>query len=168
MPAGKAYPSGHLVASPFFRTCLWSNCWDQIPRTCHVFTRVFPLIPLGSFLILLIVLMSIYFANFICQYKECDGKWRHIFVTLCRMVKHSFYLPQWLRCNGLDCGSGNPSAIPGIPSPRVGFLMTRRLKTFSDVPVTVSGRLGMLNTSSCPWRWVPGSRFKFRNWTNVL
>ena len=22
-------------------TCLCSNCWDQIPRTCHVFTRLF-------------------------------------------------------------------------------------------------------------------------------
>ena len=26
-----------------FGTCLWSNCWDQIPRTCHVFTRLFAL-----------------------------------------------------------------------------------------------------------------------------
>ena len=38
MPAGNAYHSGHLVLSP---TCLCSNCWDQIPRTCHVFTRLF-------------------------------------------------------------------------------------------------------------------------------
>ena len=41
MPAGNAYPSGHLVPSPYFGTCLCSNCWDQIPRTCHVFTRHF-------------------------------------------------------------------------------------------------------------------------------
>ena len=34
MPAGNAYPSGHLVSSPpLFGTCLCSNCWDQIPRT---------------------------------------------------------------------------------------------------------------------------------------
>ena len=43
MPAGNAYPSGHLVPSPFFETCLCSNCLDQIPRTCHVFTRLFTL-----------------------------------------------------------------------------------------------------------------------------
>ena len=24
-----------------FGTCYCSNCWDQIPRTCHVFTRLF-------------------------------------------------------------------------------------------------------------------------------
>ena len=28
---------------PLFGTCLCSNCWDQIPRTCHVFTRLFTL-----------------------------------------------------------------------------------------------------------------------------
>ena len=26
---------------PHRGTCLCSNCWDQIPRTCHVFTRLF-------------------------------------------------------------------------------------------------------------------------------
>ena len=26
---------------PHCGTCLCSNCWDQIPRTCHVFTRFF-------------------------------------------------------------------------------------------------------------------------------
>ena len=41
MPAGNAYPSGHLVPSPHCGTCMCSNCWDQIPRTCHVFTRLF-------------------------------------------------------------------------------------------------------------------------------
>ena len=41
MPAGNAYPSGHLVPSQHCGTCLCSNCWDQIPRTCHVFTRLF-------------------------------------------------------------------------------------------------------------------------------
>ena len=41
MPAGNAYPSGHLVPSPHFRTCLCYNCWDQSPRICHVFTRLF-------------------------------------------------------------------------------------------------------------------------------
>ena len=28
---------------PHCGTCLCSNCWDQIPRTCHVFTRFFHL-----------------------------------------------------------------------------------------------------------------------------
>ena len=41
MPAGNAYPSGHLVPTHHCGTCLCSNCWDQIPRTCHVFTRLF-------------------------------------------------------------------------------------------------------------------------------
>ena len=26
---------------PHFGTCWCSNCWDQIPRTCYVFTRLF-------------------------------------------------------------------------------------------------------------------------------
>ena len=26
---------------PYCGTCLCSNCWDQIPRSCHVFTRLF-------------------------------------------------------------------------------------------------------------------------------
>ena len=35
---------------PFFGTCFCSYCWDQIPRTCHVFTRLFTLnIPLYFF-----------------------------------------------------------------------------------------------------------------------
>ena len=29
------------------------------------------------------------------------------------------------------------------------------------------GRLGTLKTPSCPWRWTPGSRSKFGNWTTV-
>ena len=28
---------------PRFGTCLCSNCWDQIPQTCHDFTRLFTL-----------------------------------------------------------------------------------------------------------------------------
>ena len=33
-------PSGHLVPSPF-GTCLCSNCWSQLSRTCRVFSRFF-------------------------------------------------------------------------------------------------------------------------------
>ena len=43
MPAGNASPSGHLVPSPHFWTFLYSNYWHQIPRPCHVFTRLFTL-----------------------------------------------------------------------------------------------------------------------------
>ena len=28
---------------PLFETCWCSNCWDQIPRTCHVLSRLFTL-----------------------------------------------------------------------------------------------------------------------------
>ena len=31
-----------------FGTCLCSDCWDQIPRPCHVFTRLFTLNTLGT------------------------------------------------------------------------------------------------------------------------
>ena len=36
--------------------------------------------------------------------------------------------PRRCRDGGLDCGSRDPGSIPGIPSPGVGPLMTRRLK----------------------------------------
>ena len=39
MPAGNDYPFEHMVPSRF----LGSNCWDQIPRTWYVFTRLFTL-----------------------------------------------------------------------------------------------------------------------------
>ena len=32
-----------IISVPPFGTCLCSNCWDHIPRTCHVFTRLFTL-----------------------------------------------------------------------------------------------------------------------------
>ena len=47
--------------------------------------------------------------------------------------------PRWPRGSGLDFRSEDPGSIPGIPSPRVGPLMARGLKTSSDVPVPVSG-----------------------------
>ena len=40
--------SNKLNSNPF-GTCLCSNCLDQIHRTCHVFTRLFTLIPFGIF-----------------------------------------------------------------------------------------------------------------------
>ena len=41
MPAGNAYPSGHLVPSPILGLANAPIVWDQILRTCHVFTRLF-------------------------------------------------------------------------------------------------------------------------------
>ena len=72
-----------------------------------------------------------------------------------------------LRDSRLDCGSGDQDSIPGIPLPCVGPLMARRLRTSSDDPVPMFGWLGTLKTPSCLWRWVPGSRSKFENWTTV-
>ena len=59
------------------------------------------------------------------------------------------------------------SLIPSIPSPHIGPLIARRLKTSANVPVPCRGRLNMLKIPSCPWHWVPGSRSKFGNWTTV-
>ena len=60
--AGNAYPCGHLVPSPHFGTCLCSNCWDQIPRTCQV-TYLLDFSSLGTFSILL----NILFKSFFCK-----------------------------------------------------------------------------------------------------
>ena len=35
------YPSGHLVPSPILGLANAPICWDLIPLTCHVFTRLF-------------------------------------------------------------------------------------------------------------------------------
>ena len=45
--------------------------------------------------------------------------------------------------------------------------MARRLKHLRTSRCPCRGRLGTLKTPSCPWRWVPGSRSKFGNWTTV-
>ena len=56
MPAGNAYPSGHLVPSPIVGLACAPIVETRF-RTCHVFTRLFtsntPRIPLGTFSILL-------------------------------------------------------------------------------------------------------------------
>ena len=74
--------------------------------------------------------------------------------------------PRWCRGSGLDCGSEDPGSIPSLPSPRVGPLMARKLKT-SGMLCLCQGRLGTLKTPSCPRRLVPGSRSKFGNVTTV-
>ena len=55
-------------------------------------------------------------------------------------------LLRWRRGSGLDCWSDDPGSIPGMPSPCVGPLMARMLKTSLDVLMSVSGRLGTLKT----------------------
>ena len=50
-----------------------------------------------------------------------------------------YLYPRWGKGSRLDCGSGDPGLILGTPLPRVGPLMSRRLKTSSDVPVSMSG-----------------------------
>ena len=69
MPAGNAYPSGHLVPSPYFGTCLCSNCWDQIIRTCHVFTRLFTSNTLWYILDFAYMLNFMYHVCFLWHYK---------------------------------------------------------------------------------------------------
>ena len=48
MPAGNAYPSGHLVPSPRLGTCLCSDCWNQFSRTCIAFLDFSPWMPLDT------------------------------------------------------------------------------------------------------------------------
>ena len=65
----------------------------------------------------------------------------HVGITLSTCpVNPSVCCPQrWRRGSRLDCESDDPGLNPGLPLPRVGPLMARRLKTSSDVPVLVSG-----------------------------
>ena len=41
MPARERLPFRTPGSVPHFGTCLCSNCWDQIPRICHVLSRLF-------------------------------------------------------------------------------------------------------------------------------
>ena len=91
----------------------------------------------------------------------CDGFFRNYLHFVCRCP------PCWRGGSRLDCGVGDLGSIPGIPSPRVGPLLGRRLSTSSDVRCQCRGRLGGQMTPICPWRWVPGSRSKFENRTAV-
>ena len=43
MPAGNPYPFQTPGSVPLLGTCLCFNCWDQIPRTCRVFSWLFTL-----------------------------------------------------------------------------------------------------------------------------
>ena len=73
-----------LGSVPLFGTCLCSNCWDQIPRTCHVFTRIFTLIT------------SWYFLDFVLQrlyvILACTGCCLGVFVIRLRNISSLFSL----------------------------------------------------------------------------
>ena len=45
MPAGKAYPSTHLIPT-LLGTCLCPRCWGQFSQACHVFCRLFIMDPM--------------------------------------------------------------------------------------------------------------------------
>ena len=76
-----------------------------------------------------------------CNISETFLKcWYSLLSSYCFSPSSNLYSPpRWCRGSGLDCGSDDLGLIPGIPSPCVGPLMARRLKTSLDVPVPVSG-----------------------------
>ena len=76
--------------------------------------------------------------------------------------------PRWRRGSELDFGSEDLGSILRLSSPRVGPLMARSKRRLQTSRCPCRGRLGTLMTPSCPWRWVPDSRSKFRNLTYVL
>ena len=49
LASGERLPFGTPGSIPLFGTCLCSNCWDQIPQACHVFTQLFTLNTPGFF-----------------------------------------------------------------------------------------------------------------------
>ena len=68
MPAGNAYPSGHLLPSPFFGLACAPIVWDQIPLTCHVCTRLFILNTPMYFLDFAFFYFLLKYATGICNY----------------------------------------------------------------------------------------------------
>ena len=82
---------------PLFGTCLCSSCWDQIPQTCHVFTRLFTLNTPWYFLV---------FASY---YVFCGGAWLVLVYSLfyIRVDDISVFCVTSQRCTG-----GNEDNIP--------------------------------------------------------
>ena len=65
---------------PIFGTCLCSNCWDQMPRTCHVFTRLFTLNTPWYFLDFAFRRSHIlYYTTFILPIAVCNSYLRYSF-----------------------------------------------------------------------------------------
>ena len=81
MQAENAYPSGHLVPSPVFATCLCSNCWEQLENRFLDFAMslldILLWIPLGTFSIVLAI-----FVFQVCQKRQTsptpDAKYHQI------------------------------------------------------------------------------------------
>ena len=101
--------------------------------------------------------------NFLSRIKQ----YTHKLLILHTFKSNNLYQPRWRSGSELVCGSRDPGFDSRKPSPRVGSLMSRSLKTSSDVPVPMQGWLGTLKTPSCPWHLVPGNMSKFGNWTTV-
>ena len=99
---------------PHCGTCLCANCWDQIPRTCHVFTRLFT------------SNTPWYFFDFALN----NDKNLLIDLQLFSYILEKFSFcscpPRWRRGSGLDFGSEDPGSIPRLPSPRLDPPMARR------------------------------------------
>ena len=86
MPVGNAYPSGHLAPSSNFGTCFCSTCWDQIPRACHVFTRLCTSNSLGTFSnVLWISNISLHFSP-IFTYLATSRMWIYNILGRCGML----------------------------------------------------------------------------------
>ena len=89
---------------PHCGTCLCSNCWDQIPRTCHVFTRLFtsntPWYFLDLFLINAKVLINKWNC-FCCLYSIMHFKRLEVCITY-KTVIVRLHLPttsRWFWCS---------------------------------------------------------------------
>ena len=125
----------------------------EILYMCNIYTRENDIVPF---------ILTSHELSIFCQDEKVT-----LYLFLHTFKSNNLCPPRWRSGSGLGCGSGDQDSIPGLLSLRVGPLMARRLKTSSDDLVPACGWLGMLKTPSWPWRWVPGSRSKFENWTTV-
>ena len=70
LPSREGLPFRTPGSVPLLGTCLCSNCWDQIPRTCHVFTRLFALNTPWYFLDFAFDLPLCHFRAFVMQMRQ--------------------------------------------------------------------------------------------------
>ena len=86
----------------YFGTCLWSNCWDRIPRTCHVLLDFSPRIPLGTFSILHLKVNDSHIHGMFIQTRFNKNK-SHIYLMFQRYIYN--YVHFRLRCLDSVCHS---------------------------------------------------------------
>ena len=84
IPSGNAHPSGHLVPS-LFGTYLCSNYWDQIPRTFHVFTRLFTYYTPWYFINFAYILWLHITPNL--KFVPTPSKWRLCFILCVELIE---------------------------------------------------------------------------------